>query len=219
MDDALLSALLASGDIRTVPNDVVRAAQAHFLDKVRREFLTSALVHPLGFFYLAVNVSASRSIRYHVWLDRASISEDQKAGEIHDHRYELNSLVLAGSLLHETFASSQKEGGGFSVFEIEYHESSSRAGTHRGDVDLTELSRNEHSTGEAYRLPPRTIHRAQPLTLPAATLVLTVLPKNAPSPKVFVPKGRSMPPSFDRVSVNEDQVSLCVAALENVLSP
>jgi hypothetical protein len=109
--------------------------------------------------------------------------EDGK--EDHDHTYRLTSLILAGELRHRTFIAIDDNQGDREVLKVSY-ESGNSTLLSTGRLVRIQVTGDEiYHAGKIYTLEPGTIHRAVPVKLPLATLVVTVAGDDVRDPKVF----------------------------------
>src|SRR6516165_3449976 len=120
MHDTLLYLLRQNGRIRRLDAKTNTALKAYYSRRVHELLSTYARRHPLGFVLTYDPLFEDRSLRYHLWPVGWTIPAGQKTGEIHDHRYELNSIVVSGSLRQFTYDPTACVDGTHRVFEVKY---------------------------------------------------------------------------------------------------
>jgi hypothetical protein len=170
--------------------------------------LDTAQRHPLGFFYGIQQISDRNTMRFHLWPEKWRIPVDQVAGQIHDHIFELNSLIITGELFHQTFDFLPDSGGDHEILKVQYNHSQSRLVRSNEFGRLRMKLEETFRPGEVYRVPNGTIHRANPAQAPAATLVLAVTPIKQQSPRVVLGAGEAIPGSFQRAPLNPEEIEL-----------
>ena len=189
-------------------SDVVRAISAE-ADRIETRR------HPIGFTHAELTSSAGaldgERVRVHVWLG-ATESRDN-LGDLHEHTWDLTSLVLAGSVVDTTLRASRDTLGKYQGSRIIYGDLNSSEPI--GRFNLETLQRRRVEAGAVYTIPARTVHLNEVGSLPTVTLVRSIEDKLGHGPLVF-----SLP-SADAVSVTSvrpqvdtaDVLSELVAAL------
>jgi hypothetical protein len=170
-------------------------------------------IHPLGFFHLAEDVGPDARLRVHVWPRGWTVSDEQVGGEIHDHVFDLRSLVLAGSIKNEVFEAVEDRNGKFRLLNIEYGRDTSRVGLSGPAVRLEELSDCVHTSGEVYSVRAGVFHRSSAKETPAITLVLAASPSMGKHPLVALAAGHPPPSAFMRRNLNSVELELLLEAL------
>jgi hypothetical protein len=165
----------------------------------------SVKTHPLGFFYASEQISDGVNLRYHLWPALWQMTSLEQGKEDHDHTYSLTSLIIAGKLRHRTFEAIDSESGDFEVLAVNYEGTDSKLSRTGKLVNMNCVGDRTYGPGEIYKLEPGTIHRAIPVALPMATLVLTVDGKTANSPRVFSRAGETHNTSFHRDKLSESE--------------
>lgn len=151
--------------------------------------------HPLGFIHCKLTDSSTTEIyRLHIWPTTMDPIDPQEH-KIHDHLFDVESIVLLGSIENNEFEFlSSSHPPSHRVIEVEYtkdaplfHESGIR-GT------LTKTRSNTSRAGERYRVNRKILHETcrQSDEL-AITLVRTSNPMKV-SPRVVLPINASLPP-------------------------
>jgi hypothetical protein len=211
MDDVLLR--LLRGTSAAAGTEETRAATAMVTTLVGRDHQARWKTHPLGFFHLAEDVGESAHLRVHVWPRDWVVSDEQVGGDIHDHVFDLRSLVLIGSIANETFEAVEDRNGGFQTLNIEYDPGMSRVSPEGPRVRLEELSYCVHSPGEIYSVRTGVFHRSSAKATPAITLVLASSASAGRSPRVMVAAGHPPPPAFRRRSLSSHELDLLLEAV------
>jgi hypothetical protein len=187
--------------------------KSFFLERVRAGLEATAQRHPLGFFLISERIHDNFVLRYHIWTENWVIPVGQESGRIHDHCYELNSLVIAGSLNQRTFNVHVSNNGAHDIFEVHYRTMNSGLFP-TGLRAHIELEYDEtFDVGTAYRLPAGVIHCADPLKAPTATLVLAISIPGALPPRVLVEIGQDPPGEFNRAPLDLEEISLLKQAI------
>ncbi|WP_048707420.1 hypothetical protein [Microvirga massiliensis] len=216
MANNIVSLLRGAPAVRQLTEYDHLQAVSFFRSRMGSLLNTEVRRHPLGFLYASEVVSNGMSLRYHLWPEGWHVPATQTASEIHDHVYELNSLVLRGALRHETFEAVAAQDGDHELLEVAYSAEESSVLRTGARVVLRPLADEIHGVGTAYRLPPGVIHRASALAAPAATLVLTVAQPAAPAPRVFIPVGHEAPQPFARRQLTDGETAEARRLLENL---
>jgi hypothetical protein len=94
MDEVLLR--LLRGTAPQAAAEEIRASRAMVAGLASGNHQARWKTHPLGFFHLAEDVGQGAHLRVHVWPREWAVSNEQVGGEIHDHVFDLRSLVLVG---------------------------------------------------------------------------------------------------------------------------
>lgn len=201
MDDDIRTVFSGAGPVREVNFDVLTRLRAFFRRRMDTLLETSTRRHPLGFFYAVEKLDDSATLRYHLWPENWSVPPDQMNGEIHDHIFELNSVVLSGAMRHETFSFVPSNKGNREILRVVYSGETSKLRRSGERGELKDISNEIYQPGTVYRVPAGTIHRAEALKSPAATLVLAISESNPPDPRVIIEYGHSIPPGFSRTKL------------------
>jgi hypothetical protein len=216
MVDDIVALLRGGPAVRQLTEPALRQAAAFLRTRIEPLLDTTARRHPLGFLYASEAVSDGMNLRYHLWPEAWHVPDTQTGSEIHDHVYELNSLVLGGALRHETFEAAPDQDGDCELLEVAYSGEESSLRRTGARVVLRRLTDDVHGAGTAYRLPPGIIHRASAVAAPAATLVLTVGQSPAPVPRVVIPDGYEAPQSFARRRLLDAEIAEARELLESL---
>lgn len=121
---------------------------------------------------LQAYLPGSTTERVHVWHWKLIRPGMRDSGAMHNHRYALESTVLAGSIVHTDLEVDQDGAGDHWLWRI-------AAASKSRDVDLVKVHRcnvHRHNTrmvhaGETYRVEKWAFHHAEPSALTAVTYV------------------------------------------------
>jgi hypothetical protein len=170
----------------------------------------TAFRHPLGFLHaeltsLVSEIPAGLRVRMHVWTE--GTSGDDELGLVHDHMWQLTSLVLIGQLADVTIRTFPDQQGSHDAIRVTYGEVNEF--THEGRVRLQEVSRRLVTAGQIYRIPSRSIHETLIVQAPVATLLVTQDDSaNSAGPVVFSPHPAEPLGTAVRESVSPEEVSV-----------
>lgn len=170
-------------------------------------------VHPLGFFHARRVLDDKRQLRFHVWPDGWRIPPDQVAAEIHDHIFDLNSLILRGTMRNETFDAWRNSPHTHRLVRVRYGGTASAVDGPEEPIKLSVVNDERHEASRIYRLPAGTLHRAAPALTPTITVVLATTGDQERSPRVAVELGASLPGPFERRPLNPNEQAKLAAAL------
>lgn len=141
--------------------------------------------HPLGFTHAeltpCVAAPSGERFRFHFWLDDTGTRDD--LGDLHEHTWDLTSLVLAGDLLDTTLRAQAAATGSFRGSRIIYGDQNSSESV--GRFNLESVQNRQVATGFAYTIPSRTVHLSRVGTLPTVTLVRSIEDNLGEGPLVF----------------------------------
>lgn len=108
----------------------------------------------LGF----IQLKLSDRDRMHFWTP--SIPRKQRE-EIHNHRYEFKSIVLAGKLKFQTFTASTNSMGAYEVFETNCTQEGTTLTKLIKPVDIRSTGYYEINTGSKYTFPHHHFHTTE----------------------------------------------------------
>jgi hypothetical protein len=211
MDDILLHLLRGTAPLAAA--EEIQAATAMVVRLAGRDHRQRWKTHPLGFFHLAEDVGPGTRLRIHVWPRGWAVSGEQVGGEIHNHIFDLRSLVLVGSITNQVFEVAEDQNGEFQLLNIEYSSGTSRVAPSGPAVRLEELSSYVHTTGEVHNVPAGVFHRSSAEATPAITLVLAASASVGKHPLVALAAGHRPPSAFQRRSLNSIELDLLAEAL------
>lgn len=212
MRDTIIALLRGEDRVRRLDAAVMASVTCFFAQRVGTG-LSRARRHPLGFLMLSEPLGGGLVLRYHVWPAGWSIPQGQKSGQTHDHSYELNSLLVLGSLRQRTFRPMLDVDGGHEVLEVNYTPQGSALRRTGLRARLVEETDETFEAGTAYRLAPGTVHHVEAICRPSATLVLSIPALGAPMPRVFVARGQNAPCEFIRDKLDEGELTAAREAI------
>ena len=199
MRDEILS-LLENGDLSTslLLEDQLRRATEFFRLRFQSLLGQDVKLHPFGFFYAQETLTTEKTLRFHLWPNGWTVPLQEQGRELHDHNYELSSVIISGTLRHETFATKPVIQDGYDVYLTSYTSGSSEL-ARTNDVVTVEPDTNvSYSAGQMYRLSSGIVHRVTPQKTPAATIVLTAKTKDAVPARVLIKSGSGSSQGFSR---------------------
>ena len=214
MDSADVTTILREpGDIRALPSHLIIELRQFFRVRIT-ELLSRDLTqhHPLGFYY-AVDLSGEIPLRYHIWPTNWAMPESQVDSEIHDHIFELNSVVLLGGLLHETFDFLPSLTGRQEIVRVRYDGNLARLSRDGEFGELRKVSDDIFREGTAYRLRRGMFHRAQPTNLPTVTLVAAVPNESNEGPRIVIDRNTTELAEFPRPVLEPKEIDLVLTAI------
>ncbi|MFJ7049750.1 hypothetical protein ACIQVC_41020 [Streptomyces sp. NPDC101112] len=181
----------------------------------------AAFRHPLGFVHadltdLVGEVPDGVRVRVHVWTE--ATSGDDALGLVHDHMWQLTSMVMIGQLADIAIRAVPDPQGSHDAIRVTYGKVNEF--THEGRVMLQEVYRRYVSAGQIYRIPSRSIHETLIVRAPVATLLVTQDdPPGCPGPIILAPHPAEPLGTAIREPVSPEEVSAlyrAVAAIETV---
>lgn len=169
-----------------------------------------ATEHPLGFAHLDLTAVLGTPFRtrLHVWTQETMQWADA-LGTLHDHTWELRSVVLAGELTDTYLEPRQTTDGQYGAYQIQYGDTENTTVRLPGMWSLDEAGERTVLTGEIYTLPPRAVHRTTVVSFPTATLVVAK-EFGGEGPMVFLPSDASELPAGQRVELHTSWISSIV---------
>jgi hypothetical protein len=217
MYDEAVAVLSKSGLVRKADAVTLSRIREFFLGRMKDLLDSSTRLHPLGFFYAIEELDENVTLRYHLWPKDWSVPRDQVGGEIHDHIFELNSIILAGTLRHQTFDFLPSGQGEHEIVRVAYTQDGSQLARSGERGELKVVSDETYHPGTVYRVPAGTIHRADASETPAATLVLAVKNNNNnDTPRVLIEYDHSMPAKFIRAKLQASDLAAARAVLAQI---
>jgi hypothetical protein len=213
MRDAVVALLRSEGRVRHLDDRVMASITAFFVERVNTDLARAARRHPLGFLVVSDPIDVGLVLRYHVWPTGWALPEGQESGQTHDHLYELNSLVVGGSLRQRTFQAMIDVCGGHEVLEVDYTASGSALRRTSLRARLVGETDEIFGVGTAYRLAPGTVHHVEAVGRPSATLVLSVSVPGRTTARVFVPREQSIPGEFIRDHLDAGELAAAREAI------
>ncbi|WP_165802609.1 hypothetical protein [Arthrobacter sp. Bz4] len=130
--------------------------------------------HPLGFNHAEltplVGAPAGERFRLHFWLDDRGVVDE--LGDLHEHTWDLTSLVLAGCVIDSNLAASPTVEGEYLGSRITYGAKNTAEEVGRFDLKVTNVRTIQ--AGSVYQIPSRTVHLNSVRSVPTVTLVRSV---------------------------------------------
>jgi hypothetical protein len=217
MRDEVIALLTAPEPVRTVAGKMLKQVICFFKARFEMRLQIGARRHPLGFFYATEELSDRMMLRYHLWPSDWAIPMQEQGNEVHDHVYELNSLLLHGAIRHETFEMIPADEGRLELFNVTYTDEGSALSNTCQRIELQTTTDSYYVAGTAYRLGPGVLHRVTPEQLPIATLVLTIRSDAAAAARVAVERGKPVATGFPRTSLTVQEAARIRTALGSLM--
>jgi hypothetical protein len=168
-------------DISRLLQDMRHAADGSTLDvdpaKIIDEIISApkqvkAERHPIGFLHIEltplVPVEKFERLRFHVWP--ASMRQEDEAGSVHDHIWDLTSVVIHGELRDRNYAPDPSPFGRFHGSRVAYGERNEFEDAGRYNLEL--VNDRRVASGGVYKIPPRIVHTTEIIGSPTMTMVL-----------------------------------------------
>lgn len=129
-------------------------------------------LHPLGFVHFdltnLVDFDDDSFARFHIW--DPSLAPPDEGGSIHDHTWELNSLVLKGNLRNRNYRPLPDKNGQFVATRVIYGHRNSFIPA--GNYSLELVSDQTLREMDTYSIPSRLVHESTLLSSVAVTFVV-----------------------------------------------
>jgi hypothetical protein len=215
MDGDLVDVFRQAGSVRLLDNRTLQRMRAAFKSRMSALLKSDVRCHPLGFFYATERVSSDYTFRYHLWPKGWAMPLSQAGSEIHDHIFELNSVIVAGEMLHETFRFVPREAGPFRLIQVKYGESGAALAPSDNRGDLFCSRKETMTSGTIYRLPVGVLHRATPLIAPTATVVLAIAASEQ-MPRIVVRNDQSLPQNYVRSLLDKKQADAAKREIDSI---
>lgn len=170
-------------------------------------------IHPLGFYFLQDYISSTKRAtrRIHVWL---SNGPNRPANDQHTHAFDLESLVVTGTLRNELFQFKENKHGSTTEFKVSYRSSESTLNPTGRRGNLEQLASFITLPGSRYQLKAGVIHRAVTLDLPCVSVLSTHLCED---PIIYSYGTSAEDRPFLRRFVDHDEASKIACILEEIL--
>lgn len=196
------------GDIeRALGQGVLRPSD---LFSLRRELERPFRLHPLGFFACTLLTEGDRKLRLHYWPIEGGAPQSPEC-QIHDHRFEFRSWVLAGAVENIGYVVSAA-GREFSLYQAEYVDNRSILIKTARSLQLFEVSRCTFSAGSSYVLPAGALHETARVGTEAALTVLITKDVSADAPLVLGPKNGLESYVYERAVLEDSIVEKMLAS-------
>lgn len=176
-------------------NTWINSVSPHSLDELRA--LVTRLLPTLSWRHHAIGAlqgyvieDRDPEVRVHIWhQDLVRVDLELDGGRPHDHRFDLRSTVLAGSIGHEELHVAEAFDGEFAEYTVQH--------ARKGEAPLQPTGRKLNASrisgviraGNAYTFPARIYHRSF-VPEPAVTLVSKYGQTSSPA-RVLFPDGRN----------------------------
>ncbi len=157
--------------------EVERALEARSINEamllqLRRQLRVPFRRHPLGFVVCTLLEEGDRRLRIHYWPIAGNVQQSPEC-QIHDHIFEFESWVLAGTIENIEYAAAE-HGSEFAVYRTDYERDHSLLSKTNDTLRLSVVNRSVYSTGASYTVPLGTLHETVRLgTTPALTVLVT----------------------------------------------
>jgi len=119
--------------------------------------------HALGFIHCKLFESAAGTLRLHIWPKNERNTLEQQS-KIHDHVFDLTSLVLCGNITNVLHASSNRIESPSNPYElnyVEYNDKGSRLIASGKEFFALEKARSEIQKGNTYKIEKGELHDSQ----------------------------------------------------------
>lgn len=132
--------------------------------------------HGIGLLQGYVVEDAKPEVRLHVWAPELLKPGMDVSGDIHDHRFDLVSHVLAGAVGHEEILPEEADDGEWSMLKLT-HARAAKEQSYHGPTELLQgrfhVRRSSFviESGYTYRFPAARFHRSPLLARIAVTCV------------------------------------------------
>jgi len=142
--------------------------------------------HPLGFYSSILSEHSGQSIRLHLWSDNATWALPQF--EIHDHAFDLVSIVLYGRVrdsrydVHLTRTETRHQ-----FYDVQYDEGVTTLKPTLQYVSCTPGIKQDISSGSTYRVPAGVFHSSCATDHTCAATLVHTRQVGAISPRVIGP--------------------------------
>jgi hypothetical protein len=128
--------------------------------------------HVLGFLQTRLGEVDGRTVRLHIWPE-----DDRDYGTpnwpIHTHHWTIDSAVVAGHVVNETFVIDRDDGGSFELFAVAYLEGALSERRPIGErIRVSQETVERWDAGQRYSIPLATYHST---TVPERTFAATVI--------------------------------------------
>ncbi|MGI9821942.1 hypothetical protein [Agromyces sp. Marseille-Q5079] len=177
--------------------------------------------HPLGFTHAeltpCVGAPVGERFRFHFWLGNAGTRDD--LGDLHEHTWDLTSLVLAGEVDDTTLRASLTPMGTYQGSRIIYGDRNSSELVGRFNLETIESRRVP--AGTVYAIPSRTVHLNTVTMVPTVTLVRSIEDNRGEGPLVFsTPSATTVSATPARLRVDTlDALDALTVALDGGSTP
>jgi hypothetical protein len=142
--------------------------------------------HGIGVLQGYVAEDAEPEVRIHIWSPRLLKPGMDESGDIHDHRFDLVSHVLVGTVGHEEILPFSQDGGGWTMLALTHARAAKETGYHGPTKELGGQYRINRlpmliPAGRSYRFPAGAFHRSPVAHIHPGGIVVTVVEKHRQS--------------------------------------
>jgi hypothetical protein len=121
--------------------------------------------HGIGVLQGYVTENVEPEVRLHVWAPELVKPGMDVSGDIHDHRFDLVSHVLVGSVAHEEIYADEDADGAWKMMALTHARAAKENGYHGPTADLAGRFRVSRAAfvipaGSTYRFPRERFHRS-----------------------------------------------------------
>lgn len=168
-------------DLAAVFNEAKSASgRAEILAALIGSPLATASIHrhPLGFLVAKAECGVGTALRLHFWSKKWKAL--QSGFEVHDHGFDLESLVITGHVQQTVYEAVDDRDGANRVYTVEYSGKASVLEASSRLVRLSIIREERFAEGQTYTLPARVLHQLECVADEAVTLVLTHTQRELP---------------------------------------
>lgn len=146
--------------------------------------------HGIGVLQGYIREDVNPEIRIHIWSDRLLKPGIDLSGDVHDHRFDMVSHVLYGSVAHEVWIETPDEKGDHEMLTLTHARAAAATDYHGPTAPLTgrySVDRQLYviDAGKSYTFPAKKFHRSPFLNYLPKDVVVTCIEKhdqqNAPA--------------------------------------
>jgi hypothetical protein len=169
-----------------------------------------AVGHPNGFIAITLVKDGRMEVRLHLWTG-AELAQEEHA--IHNHVYDLRSLVLIGGLHQTRWTIETDSQGPLEEFTVTYANAGSALTATGNKVRPNIVSKDHFVAGDRYEVRAGEFHSITPAKIPSATL-FAKMPADHPDLARVV--GRNLPDGqlqSERQPLSPEQIEQCLRQL------
>jgi hypothetical protein len=114
-------------------------------------------IHPLGFYFFRLSKTDDEAIiRLHIW-DQTLQKQDSEL-EIHNHIFNMTSLILVGSLINQNYEINESNNDGGFLYEVNYVDHNSVLKKVKNNISIRLIESKKIKTNEFYSLKESIFH-------------------------------------------------------------
>lgn len=137
----------------------MRAMALPLMDKVQWRH------HGIGVLQGYLQEDVQPEIRIHVWSKRLLKPGMDLSGDIHDHRFDMVSHVLVGTVLHESIVVQENSNGDHEMMSLTHARAAAKTDYHGPTAPIsgrfsTDRQRFKIEAGHSYTFPSQRFHRS-----------------------------------------------------------